>query len=268
METPSSRARGPARRIVALAPNLVELAYAAGAGDRLVGASEASDYPEAARALPRVADASSVDMERLVALRPDLVLAWRSGNPPRAVETLRRLGVAVHVSEVETPLDIARVVVEIGTLAGTQAVAHRIGDALTARWSALVEAHRADRPIRVFFEIWHAPPTTIGARHMLAFALDACGAKPVLADERAMAASVDPEALFAADPDLVLAAWGANDAEVRGAWARHKGLRAVREGRVFWVDADTLQRASPRFMDGAEGLCALLARERARVARR
>ena len=260
----SPSAHTVARRIVALAPHLVEIAYAAGAGDRLVGASAASDYPPAALTLPRVADASGVDLERLLLLRPDLVLAWRSGNPARSIDAIRRLRIPVFLSEPLVPADIPRLVEAIGRLAGTEPVASVVAAGLATRWQRLGQTYAGRPPVRVFFEIWHAPPTTVGEHHLIAAALRACGAQVVLADARLPASSVDPEAVIAADPDLILAAWGESDAEVTGAWADYAGLRAVQRHRVFRVDADRLQRASPRFVDGAEILCALIERERAR----
>ena len=113
----------PAQRIVSLAPHLTELLFAAGAGDRVVGVGAFADYPEAAKRLPQVGDSAMLDLERIVALKPDLLVVWRDGNSPQQLQRLSTLGIPVYASELGRLADIASTLRRFGRLAGTEAAA-------------------------------------------------------------------------------------------------------------------------------------------------
>ncbi|WP_442771033.1 helical backbone metal receptor, partial [Zoogloea ramigera] len=133
----------PARRIVSLAPHITELLYAAGAGERVVGAVQYSDYPEAAKKLPRVGGYSAVDMEQVIALKPDLVVAWQSGNRNAHLDQLRALGIPVFINEPRRIDDVAKSLAQFGRLAGTDAAGEAAAKAFRARHAALVAKYSA-----------------------------------------------------------------------------------------------------------------------------
>lgn len=252
----------PAQRIVALAPFLTELAYSAGAGGKLVGASAYSDYPPEARALPQVASATGPEVEALAALRPDLVLAWQDSIRPNDVERIEGLGIRVFVARAKRLADPPRLAEAIALMAGTDAS----GPARTYR--ARLTAARAGATktrMRVFIEVWHQPLTTIGGTHWINEALDTCAADNVFADVDQVAPVVSWEELFRRDPDAILGtpAQGRQEA-FKAMWRDRSSLRAVGEDRFAFVDPDKLQRPTLRLADGVAELCAGLARVRSR----
>lgn len=253
----------PARRIVTLAPSLAELAFAAGAGDRVVGVSTFTDYPEAAARLPVVGSHGRVDVERIIALRPDLVLAWQSGNPARDIARLERLGVPVFVTEPRRLEDIPRILRAIGALTGVQGSAESAAAAFDAEARRL-GAPPGVRPVRVFVEIWHDPLLTVTDAHLIGDLVARCGGENVFATAPLLAPQVAREQLLARDPEVIVSSAGTDDrAEALARWRDMPGLRAVREGRVHAVDARLIHRQGPRILQAMAAVCASLAAERA-----
>jgi iron complex transport system substrate-binding protein len=255
---PAAGAAAAARlRIVSLAPNLTELAYAAGAGDTLVGTVEYSDYPAAARALPRVGDAWRVDVESVLALRPDLVLSWASGTPEDTVSRLKSLG--LHVVPIETfrLADVAAALRTIGRIAGSvqvaDAAARRYEDAV----SSLRSSHAGVRRLTVFIEIDDEPLYTVNGRHVISEVVELCGGSNVFADLPQLAPPVALEAVLARDPDVILS----TDDTISDPgllWRPWSRLKAVRFGTIYSLNSDTLTRATPRLAEGARAVCAAL----------
>ena len=256
-------ARQPIQRIVTLAPHLSELVFAAGAGAKLVAVSSFSDYPAETLRLPAIGDASAVDLERIVSLRPDLVLAWRSGNRPGDIAKLERIGIPVHVSEPAAPGDIPRALRAIGALAGTMAEAERAAADFEAQWKALRNRFAGARPVSVFLEIWHDPLTTVSGRHLISALTESCGGRNIFSAAAALVPTVDAESLFAADPEAIIGAGSVPDAAALAAtWRQYPGLAAVRRRQVYWVDADLTQRQTPRILLGLARICADLEKVR------
>ena len=250
----------PARRIVALAPNLAELVFDAGAGDRLVGAVRGSDYPPAAAQVAGVGDAAGIDVERVLALRPDLVLAWAGGNRPADVERLETLGLRVYRSEARTLEDVASSLRRIGRLAGTataaEAAARRYETALAG---ILPRSAQRGRPA-VFIQIWDKPLMTVNGRHLVSRIVERCGGRNVFADLPVLAGSVSLEAVLAANPDVIVAAVApGGEAAVAGAWRRWTKVHAVARGQVHAIDADLVTRATPRILQGVRSVCEWIA---------
>jgi len=257
----------PAHQIVSLAPHATELLFAAGAGDRVVGVLSPADWPPEAARLPRVGDALAVDLERVVALGPDLIVTWPYLAPAQ-IERLRTLGVPIYVSDPHTPEAIAEDLERLGTLAGSADVAARAAERFRARLGTVVATPRDRTRLTVFYEIWNQPLYTVGGRHLITAALDLCGGTNIFASLALPAPQVSIEAVLAAGPAAIVA--GTDDA-VRPAWLddwrRWKDLPAVRHGNLFVVDANLLHRAGPRFADGVAQLCAALAQARSNLSR-
>ena len=253
----------PARRIVSLAPHLTEQLFAIGAGDRVVATTEFADYPEAARSVPRVARAHSVDLERVAAAQPDLIVVWGSGFPPATLQALRRLGVPVYVDEPASLDGIAASMLRLGQLAGADGA-----DAAAARYRAAIAALRARyaarREVGVFYQVWPQPLMTLGGRHVLSEALRACGARNVFESLAPIAPQVSIEAVLAADPQMIVTAEpGAVDRGALALWQRFPAQRAVASGQLVTIDADRINRHTPRLAGELAVLC-----ERVDAARR
>lgn len=249
------RLAAPAQRIVTLAPFLTELAFAAGAGARVVGASAFSDFPEAARSLPQVSSAAGVSIEGVLALRPDLALAWRDSIRDTDIERLEALGIRVFVAQARSLDDPPRLLEALARMAG--------GDAKAAldyrkRIAASRAAHARLEAVPVLLEIGHQPLMTIGGRHWINEALEACGARNAFADLPGIAPMIPWELVLARDPPVIVGAGSAADAEAfRAQWAP-RTLAAVRNGRLVFIEADFILRPGLRLAEGVERLCAAL----------
>ena len=260
----SLRMDRPARRIVSLAPHLTELAFAAGAGDRLVGVVRDSDFPPQARTIPQIGDAAGADFERIIALQPDLVLAWGSGNRISVVERLRQLGFPVLVLEPRRLEDIPRHLRMLGALAGTNAQAETSARAFSDRSRKLRATYQRGSPVDVMFELWHRPIMTINDDHMIGDVLRMCGARNVFADLPQLATEVSLEQVLVRDPDAIVVGSEAAGAGMAD-WKDYPYLKAVKRRRVYTVSADLITRQTPRILDAAEQICADLESLRSEV---
>jgi iron complex transport system substrate-binding protein len=257
------------RRIVTLAPHLTELVYAAGAGERLVGTLDTSDYPPPARLVPRVGDVDRLDAERLIASRPDLVLVWGDGSPTAQRELLARLGLPVLSFEQHSLADVPASLERLGVVLGTEPVAHAAADALRREIEALRQRYQDERRVRVFYQVWSMPLYTLGGRHVASEMLRVCGADNVFGDQPVSSFVVDEEAVYARDPDVIaLAGTAAEDAEWLSRWRTRAPLRAVTSGNVITLDPDLVNRMGPRIGLGTATLCARVAERRAALNRR
>ena len=245
----------PARRIVALSPNLVELAYAAGAGSRLAAVVRYSDFPAEASRLPHVGDASRIDAERVLALAPDLVLAWRTGNPAGEVERLERLGLKVFVTEARKLADVSRLLRTIGDLAGTADRAAAASAAFERDLAALRTQYGGRDPVKVFYEIWHRPLLTVNGEHVISDVLALCGGRNVFGDAPSLTPAVSLEAVLAARPQVVLGGSSAVRPEHFAASWRASPIEALRDVPVRHVPPDLIQRQTPRIAQGAKVVC-------------
>jgi iron complex transport system substrate-binding protein len=257
----------PAQRIVSLTPHLTELLFEAGAGTRVVGTVAHSDYPQAARSLVRIGDARAIDIERILALRPDLVVAWRSGSPLRQVSRLRELGLPVFLDE-PGHLDAIAVTIErLGLLAGTSATAAQSAQRFRDRLAGIRHEYAHRREIRVFYQIWDRPLLTVSAQHVIGDALRSCGARNIFAQQRLLVPRPEREAVLLADPEAIVAAdgSGAQQARLQG-WLVWRSLQAVRLGNLYTLDPDLMHRHSPRILEGVEALCRHIDTARAKLA--
>jgi iron complex transport system substrate-binding protein len=249
----------PAQRIVALAPHVTELLYAAGAGDKLAAVTQYSDYPPAARALPRVGDATRVDMERILALAPDLVVAWRSGNSAADLERIERMGIKVFVTEAIRLADIPRLLRTLGALAATQTQAQRAAMDFERELAALESSVKPGRAAKVFYEIWHRPLMTVNGRHIISDVIRTCGGWNVFAAVPLLTPVISLESVVAAAPDFILGGGSAaSAADFTAGWRGFPYLAAVAHQHVYFVDPDLIQRPTPRILEGARIVCAVI----------
>ena len=245
----------PARRVISLAPHLTELMFAIGAGDRVAGTVEYADFPAAATRVPRVGDSSLLDLERIVAMKPDLVLVWRHGNSPQQLQRLAALKLPTYASEARTLADIASTMRDLGTLTGLSDQTAQRAAAFEAAVSALRARYADRRRIDVFYQIWNQPLITINGEHLISQVLELCGARNVFATAHLLTPTVTEEAVLLANPDAIVAGWSDSFGQAPlDSWRRLTALRAVRQGRLLQVDPDLLHRQSDRVVLGAQEL--------------
>ena len=247
-----------AKRIVSLAPHATELLFAAGAGDRIVGTTEFSDYPEAAKKIARVGSSSLLDMDRVVALKPDLIVAWWHGSSQNQQKKLKVLGVPIFQSEPRTLDDIPRALLELGMLAGTEDEARRAASAFTARSDALRARYEKASPVTLFWQVWARPLLTVNGHHLISDVVRLCGGANVFDRLSPLVPAVSMEAVVAADPEAIVTTRtdaSMNQEEGLAEWRALSHLRATVRRNLIVLDADTIHRQSPRVLDGANALC-------------
>ncbi len=255
----------PAERIISLAPHATELLYAAGAGTKIVAVSEYSDFPEAAKRLPRVASSSNVNLERLLALRPDLVIAWRLEATAKALDRIESFGIPLAYIEPRRLGEIPQAVETLGVLAGTQPVAQAEAKRLRIELGRLASAYRGRPAIEVFYQISLRPLMTLSGQHFVSDALALCGGHNVFAGAPTIAPVVDAEAVLAADPQAIIAARpDPADRSWQGFWLRFGKLRAVRDGNLLAIRGEEMHRHGPRAITSTARLCELLDEARMR----
>lgn len=246
----------PARRIVSLAPHVTELLYEVGAGDRVVGATAYSDYPAAARDIPRVGGLAGLDVERIVALKPDLVIAWQSGTSEAEIAQLARIGLPVYRSEPHTLDDVATTIERFGVLTGHVADATTAAASFRTRVAGLRATYGDRSPVRVFYQVWNSPLMTVGGSQLTTQLIELCGGRNVFASLPMLAPIVDAEAVIKADPQVIATASDGGDHRADLAtWARWPGVTAVREKRFVFLDPALVARHTSRVLIGAETLC-------------
>ncbi len=251
---------GPARRIVSLAPGATAMLFAAGAGERVVGTSAYSDEPEAARAIERIGDSQGFDLERILALRPDVVVVWSGGTSATQLERLERVGLRLYHHRLARLDDIAPSLLRFGRLAGTEAAAQGSAAALTRRIAALRSRYaRTDAPT-VLIQVWDHPIYTVGATELMTDVIEACGLRNLFEDVRAPGLAVTLESVLVRDPQVILAL-APDQRSARdwlAGWRAYPSVRAVRTGRlVGWTD-QRRSRLGPGIVDAAQDLCRAL----------
>jgi iron complex transport system substrate-binding protein len=247
------RLAAPAARIVSLSPHLTELLYAAGAGARVVGAVDFSDYPREAAALPRVGGDAGIDLEALLALRPDLVVAWPNAGSLRAIDRLAGLGLPVFRSEPREFEHIASTLERLGVLAGTQSEARLAAAGFRRRAAELERRYAGRAKVRVYYQVWDRPLLTVNGDHLISKVMRLCGGENVFAALPLIAPEIDREAVLRADPEVIVTSGAGLDS-----WKAFPGLAAAASGQLHYIPAALIQRHTPRLLEGAERLCVML----------
>lgn len=246
----------PALRVIAMAPHVTEMLYAAGGAERIIAAVEYSDYPEAAKRLPRVGSNRQIDMERVAALKPDLIVIWLHGSSERQIEQIRALGIPMFHSEPKKLDDIATNLTRIGKLIGTEAVADAAAADFRAKLAALGTRYARRPPVRMFYQVWDKPLYTLNGGHIVSDAARICGGENIFASLKVTAPIVSFEAVLQEDPEAIIST-GERSAVDGGVavWKPFSSMTAVKRANLFRIDGDLLNRAGPRMVNGTAQLC-------------
>ena len=250
-------------RIVSLAPGATEMLFAAGAGQKLIATVEYSDEPAAARKVPRIGDVVAIDMEKLLALRPEVAVVWPGGGNPAQIEEIGRMGIPLYRQQVNTLADLPQSLRRLGALAGTELAAGQAASELESRLAKLARVYGNGKHPTVLLEVWNHPIYTIGGTHLMSDALKVCGARNVFGDLRDLGPAVDVEAVVARNPDIIIAAAPPGiGTDWLEDWRRFGSLRAVRRGNLIAFEDQRLTRLGPSVVDATEELCKVLATAR------
>lgn len=263
--TDSADGASDSQRIVSLAPNLTELIYTIGAGEKLVAVSAWSDFPAEARALPVVGDAFSVDQEQLRLAMPDLVLVWESGTPAHIVDELRSIGYNVASIRTRSLDDVAAAMLKLGALTGTTRGAAQAAARFRGDLKSLRDRYRGQAPVRVFYQVSARPLYTINREHYVSELIAICGGENIFDDLTDLAPTIDVEAVVDRDPEVMLASTDAGD-NAFSEWERWPDMSANKIGNHFLLPADEIGRATTRLAIAGNAMCVAL--EQARLQRR
>ncbi len=253
-----------AQRVITLAPNLAEMMFDAGAGSALIATVEYSNYPDQAARLPRIGDAFRFDLERIMALQPDLVIAWNSGNPAAALDRLESLGLKVWKTELRRPVDIAVLLENIALATGSGAQGRQAARAVRQKLKMLSERYAGKAPVRYFYQVSERPLFTLNGAHIVSQGLALCGGHNVFADESVLAPQITRESVLLANPDALIAPSAPWSAEPLDHWRSWPRLLAVQNGALITLPADQISRATTRMLDSLEIACTLLDQVRTR----
>ncbi|WP_227173289.1 cobalamin-binding protein [Marinobacter sp. CA1] len=254
----------PAMRIATLSPGATELVFAAGAGDRVVAVVEFSDYPPEAKAITSVGNHGRIDLETLVALKPDLVIDWVSGNNAQK-DKLDALDFPVFSIEPQTFEGVSTALERLGRLAGTAAAGQSAADDFRDGIADLARRYRDQPPVTVFYEVWEEPLMTVSDQQLIGKVITLCGGDNVFGDQDRLIPRIDVESVLAANPEAVLAG-GMGEANDRWLepWRQYPGLLATQRANLFFVPPSLVQRPTPRLLEGSRIFCDHLERARGR----
>lgn len=257
----------PAQRVVSLAPHVTEMLFAIGAGAKIVGVANYSDFPEAAKSIPRVSDNSRIDLEKLLALKPDLLVVWLPGAAERQLEPIRRLGIPFFYSQPHKLADFPEAYARLGTLLGVEAQARQAGADFRRQYDALQAQYRGRPTVRVFYQVWNRPLYTLNGTHMVSDVIRLCGGENIFASLQTTAPTVDPEAVIGANPEAIITGKRSDRSETGlEMWQAYPGVTAVKRNNLFSVNADLINRPGPRILQGAAEICEALDTARKRRA--
>jgi iron complex transport system substrate-binding protein len=255
----------PAQRVISMAPHITELLFAAGGGARIIGAMNYSDYPQEARKIPLIGSNSQIDMERVIAMKPDLLIVWQSGNTARQIAQLESLGIPVFHSEPRSFEAVETNLLRFGRLLGTEQVAGQAAAQFRAKVDRLRTRYASRPPVTVFYQAWDNPLFTLNGEQIASDAIRLCGGRNIFAELKTIAPQVGTEAVLQADPEAIVGGKRYTPQD-RGLsiWQPYRGMRAVRRNNLFTLDGEMITRPGPRVVDGAAVLCARLEEARSR----
>jgi iron complex transport system substrate-binding protein len=250
----------PPRRIISLAPGATEMLFAAGAGDRVIATVDYADEPAAAQRVPRIGDVTAVDIERLVALHPDVVVVWPGGGNPAQTAKIAQLGIPIYRQQVNRLADLPGSLRRLGVFATDKSTAEQAARTLEGELAQLAREHGEGKHPTVLLEVWNRPIYTIGGTQLMSDALTLCGARNVFGDLQELSPVVDTEAVIARNPDIIVAAAPVGEsASWLAQWKRFSSLNAVRTGRLIAFEDRRLSRLGPSAVSATESLCKELA---------
>ena len=247
------RLSSPAQRIISLAPHTTELLFAAGAGKSIVAVTAWSDYPPQAKNIPSVGSATELDVERIIKLQPDLVVAWKNGNKPRQIAHLRKFGIQVFESDPKTLDEIANSIKKLSMLAGTEKIGEQQALAFQQKIQVLKNKYQHAAEVRYFYQIWQKPLMTLNGEHLISQALKICGGKNIFSELVPTAPTVNSESVIQNNPEVVF--MSSEEKNANSLWQSFPNMMAVSRNNLFSFNGSIMNRAGPRMAEATEQLC-------------
>ncbi|MES2073233.1 MAG: cobalamin-binding protein [Pseudomonadota bacterium] len=249
----------PAHRIISLSPHVTEMIYAAGAGERIVATVKYSDYPAAARNIPRVGDNRQVDIERVIALKPDLLIVWMHGAFERQLEPLKKSGIPYFFSEPHKLEQIPETLLKMGAMFGTEKQAQAAATDFGRQLAQLNARYQTRNNVKVFYQVWGSPLYTLNDQHIVSDVIRTCGGENIFGRLAVAAPMLNLESVLAENPEVILSG-DSQTQKVSGIeqWKPYTSLLAVKNHNLVAIDGDQLNRPGPRIIEGARAVCEAL----------
>lgn len=246
----------PAKRIIALSPHAVEMLFAIGAGERIVGTVEYADYPQAALKIPRVGNFTGIQIERVIELQPDLIVGWKSGNQPADLKKLKSLGFNLFYTHPQTISEISDDLIKLGQLTGLQEQARLAADNVNKHHIEIKQKYINKAKVKVFYQLWHDPLRSVGAGSWIESLIKDCQGTNLLNDATSPYPLISLESVLVKDPQVIIIPHHSGNTEDKQAiWKNWSMIDAVKNKRLFTINGDLLHRFSPRAIEGLEKLC-------------
>lgn len=253
----STQENGSAKpRIIALAPHIVEMLFDVGAGEQIIATTEHSDYPQAANAIPRIGSSLRIQIERVIELQPDLIIAWKSGNPSDDLARIKQLGFNVVYSQPNSFDDVAKELRLFGELSGHKAQGQAVATKFLNELETIKTQYQNQPPLSAFYEVWSRPLTTIAKDSWPQQFLDVCGIKNPFFQAQARYPQVNIEQILQLDLDIIIQPLSENQADKEGyPWEKWPVISAVKHQQIIKLDADVVHRMTTRSLGALTDLC-------------
>ena len=245
----------PAERIISLAPHNTENLFSAGAGNKVVGVVEYSDYPPIAQKITSVGSHVEFNLEAILALEPDLIVAWRSGNNSGALQQIERFGIPVYYSEPRSFSDIVENIRELARLSGTEHLQDPDLDGILTEIESARGIYTHQAAISVFYQVWTDPLMTLNGDHLISRVLDVCGAQHLFAELPIIAPRISIEAVVDANPDVIATGMVDQKKPDMSIWDKWETVSAVKNDHFVFVDSDVMHRHTLRMLRAVTGFC-------------
>jgi vitamin B12 transport system substrate-binding protein len=249
----STAAATPVQRIITLAPHATELAYAAGLGNKIIAVSDYSDYPPQVKNLPKVANYKGIKIEKILSLKPDLVIIWPDGNPPRELQKLKQMGIRTYPAQIHRLADIADNIEALSQYADNPQIGRKNAQQFRQKLAALKQRYQHVRNVRFFYQLSEKPIITIAQDHWPSEVFKFCGGENVFENSPAPYPQVSREQVLLAQPDVIFNSRHA--VENLNMWADWSRIPAVRLHHVWTLNSDWLNRPTPRTIRAIEEIC-------------
>ncbi|AIV04528.1 vitamin B12 ABC transporter substrate-binding protein BtuF [Vibrio harveyi] len=249
-----SFANEPVQRVISLAPHATEIAYAAGLGDKLIAVSEMSDYPEQAKDLEKVSNYQGIKLERIIALQPDLVIAWPAGNPAKELDKLKQFGIPIYYSTTGTLEDIAKNIEQLSQYSEKPEVGRKAAEDFRAQLEALKEKYNTEDKVSYFYQLSEKPLITVAGKNWPSEVFTFCGGKNIFAKGSAPYPQVSIEQVITRQPEVLFTSRHAMSND--GMWAEWKSdIPALKNGHVWSLNSDWINRPTPRTLNAITEVC-------------
>ncbi len=244
------------QRIIALSPHSVELIYLLGAGERIVATTSFADYPEAAKSIPVIGGYNGIQIEKVLVLKPDLIIAWESGNKADDLVQLERLGFKVYRSQTRNLSGIADEILRLGELLGLPERARSEADRFMTRLDSIKAQHAHKQTVRFFYQLWNEPLRAMAAQSWINEMLVGCGGQNIFDASIGDYPQVSIESVLERKPEaIVIPSHHGHGLGEGDFWLKWPEIPAVQNRQVFYINGDIVHRFSVRALDGMQTIC-------------